>query len=142
MPRHVLVAYDESPQAKKALDLAIREFGDAKLSVLHIIDPAEAGSGRRFSLPTFPQEWYENAREDANRQLAEASDLATEAGLEVETAVVVGRTARSIVEYAEENDCDHIVTGSHGRSGVSRILLGSVAETVIRRSPVPVTVVR
>jgi len=46
------------------------------------------------------------------------------------------------VEYAEESDVDHIVIGSHGRSGVSRILLGSVAESVVRRADMPVTVVR
>ena len=44
--------------------------------------------------------------------------------------------------YAEENDIDHIVVGSHGRGGVSRMLLGSVAETVARRSSVPVTIIR
>jgi nucleotide-binding universal stress UspA family protein len=46
------------------------------------------------------------------------------------------------VDYAAEHDIDHIVVGSHGRTGASRILLGSVAETVARRSPVPVTIVR
>ncbi|MFW6265865.1 MAG: universal stress protein, partial [Halanaeroarchaeum sp.] len=44
--------------------------------------------------------------------------------------------------YVEETDVDHVVIGSHGRSGVGRILLGSVAERVVRRSPTPVTVVR
>jgi len=56
--------------------------------------------------------------------------------------VVVGRPAREITDELESGEYDHVVMGSHGRSGVSRILLGSVAETVLRRSPVPVTVVR
>jgi nucleotide-binding universal stress UspA family protein len=56
--------------------------------------------------------------------------------------VVVGRPAREIVDYADENDIDHVVMGSHGRSGVSRIVLGSVAENVVRKSSVPVTVAR
>jgi nucleotide-binding universal stress UspA family protein len=60
----------------------------------------------------------------------------------VDTTAEVGGPANAIVECAEEESVDHIVTGSHGRSGVTRILLGSVAETVVRRSPVPVTVVR
>jgi nucleotide-binding universal stress UspA family protein len=47
-----------------------------------------------------------------------------------------------IVTYADENDVDHVVLGSHGRKGLTRVLLGSVAEAVVRRSPVPVTVVR
>ena len=61
---------------------------------------------------------------------------------DVETAIEVGRPAATIVEEARERDVDHIVVGSHGRTGASRILLGSVAETVARRSPVPVTIVR
>jgi len=54
----------------------------------------------------------------------------------------VGRPARAIEECAEEAAVDHVVIGSHGRDGIARILLGSVAETVVRRSPVPVTAVR
>jgi len=54
----------------------------------------------------------------------------------------VGRPTKVIVEYADDHDIDQIVMGSHGRSGMSRILLGSVAEIVVRRASVPVTVVR
>ena len=58
------------------------------------------------------------------------------------TETVVGRPARTIVDYAEQEDVDAVVIGSHGGEAVGRVLLGSVAETVVRRSPVPVTVVR
>jgi len=46
------------------------------------------------------------------------------------------------VEFAHEGDCDHVIIGSHGREGILRVLLGRVAETVVRRAPMPVTVVR
>ena len=49
---------------------------------------------------------------------------------------------REIIGFAEDNDVSHIVIGSHGRTGASRVLLGSVAQTVVRRAPTPVTVVR
>jgi len=142
MDRRVLVAYDDSEQSTDALEFALQEFTEATLVVLTIVDPAEANTRRAFSMPTFASEWYEEARDEADERLAEATELATEAGVDIETEVVVGRPSKTIVEYAKEHDCDHIVTGSHGRSGVPRILLGSVAETVVRRSPVPVTVVR
>ena len=58
------------------------------------------------------------------------------------TEAVVGRPPRTIVDYAEQEDVDAVAVGSHGREGFSRILLDSVAETVVRRSSVPVTVVR
>jgi nucleotide-binding universal stress UspA family protein len=142
MERRVLVAYDDSKQSTEALEFALREFTEATLVVLTIVDPADANTRRAFSMPTFASEWYEEAREEANGRLAKARELATAAGVDIESELVVGRPSKTIVEYAKEHDCDHIVTGSHGRSGVSRILLGSVAETVVRRSPVPVTVVR
>jgi len=58
----------------------------------------------------------------------------------IETAV--GKPSREIVSFAEENDVTQIIIGSHGRKGVSRVLLGNVAENVVRRAPVTVTVVR
>lgn len=136
------MAYDGTPQAESALDHALAEFPDADLVVLNAIDPGEAGYGTRAAAPNYPEEWYEEARETAEETLAEAEERARAADVDVETTVEVGGPATAIVEYAEDHDVDHIVTGSHGRTGVSRILLGSVAESVIRRSPVPVTVVR
>lgn len=59
----------------------------------------------------------------------------------VETEITDGSPAREIRTYATENDCDLIVMGTHGRSGVDRLLLGSVAERVVRSSPVPVLTV-
>jgi nucleotide-binding universal stress UspA family protein len=59
----------------------------------------------------------------------------------VRTVHEVRHPARTVVDHATRDDVDHVV-GSHGREGVSRLLLGSVAEKIVRRSPVPVTVVR
>jgi nucleotide-binding universal stress UspA family protein len=142
MPPHVLVAYDDSAQAEAALAFALDAFPDANVTLLTVIDPVDTGSRRRIALPPFGDQWLERAREDARDALEDAADRVADAGLEVDTTIEVGRPANTIVEYAEAHDVDHVVTGSHGRSGVTRILLGSVAETVIRRSPVPVTVAR
>lgn len=59
-----------------------------------------------------------------------------------ESSVVDGSPSRKIVNYAAENDIDVIVMGTHGRSGVDRLLLGSVAERVVRSSTVPVLTIR
>jgi nucleotide-binding universal stress UspA family protein len=61
--------------------------------------------------------------------------------VEVQTEVLDGSPADQIISYADENGCDCIVMGTHGRSGVDRLLLGSVAERVIRRARVPVTTI-
>jgi nucleotide-binding universal stress UspA family protein len=146
MPPHVLVAYDDSAQAEAALEFVLDSFPDANVTLLTVVDPVDTGSRRRIALPPFGDQWLERAREDATDALDAAADRVRDADVDVDvdvdTEIEVGRPANTIVGYAEDHDVDHVVMGSHGRSGVTRILLGSVAETVIRRSPVPVTVAR
>ena len=142
MVKRALVPIDGSEQAREACELVFREFPDATLVLLHVINPAEANYGAQASIPSFSEEWYNEEKERAETVFAELEQDASEHDVDVEGAVEVGKPSHVVVDYAEEHDIDHIVMGSHGREGVSRILLGSVAETVIRRSPVPVTVVR
>jgi len=142
MTRHVLVPMDDSEQAWTALDYALSEFDDVRVTVLHVIDPIDAGLSARATLPGYSEEWYERAKADAEALFVEAKETARERGVDLTTHLEHGRPARSVIDYVEDHDMDQIVMGSHGRSGVTRILLGSVAEAVVRRSPVPVTVVR
>lgn len=142
MGKRILVPVDGSEQAHQACDFVIREFPDATLVLLHVINPAEAGYSAQASIPSFSEEWYEREKEQAESLFDEIAAEAEEFEMSIERVVEVGKPTRTIVEYARENDVDQIVMGSHGRSGMSRILLGSVAENVVRRSPVPVTVTR
>ncbi|CAM2754770.1 MULTISPECIES: universal stress protein [Halobacterium] len=141
MPR-VLVPIDGSPQAETAINHALTEFDDATITVLNVIDPIEAGYTSQAAVPGYSEEWFEQSKAAAEELFADAQEAADEYDTTLETATEVGRPSRTIVSYAEENDIDKIVMGSHGRSGVTRILLGSVAENVVRRSPIPVTIVR
>jgi nucleotide-binding universal stress UspA family protein len=136
MAKRILVPVDGSPQAEAALRFATDEWPDADFVLLNVVNPVESGYSRSV-LPTAAETWYQQAREEARGTLTE---MAAEAGIEPDTVVTVGRPASSIVEAAA--DVDHVVMGSHGRTGVSRVVLGSVAEAVVRRSPVPVTIVR
>lgn len=144
MTRDVLVPMDESGPAWNALDYALSTYPEASLEALHVLDPARyrtyggdvgiafagAGSlGRR-------------QRERASELLAEAAERAASEDRALHTEIEEGHPPTVIVSYAEERGIDQIVVGSHGRTGVERLLLGSVAEAVVRRSPVPVTVVR
>ena len=136
MAKRILVPVDGSPQSAAALRFATEEWPDADFVLLNVINPANSG-GRRSVLPTAAEDWYDRAREDARETFAE---LAAETGIDPDTVITVGRIAPSIVDAAE--DADHVVMGSHGRTGMSRVVLGSVAEAVVRHSPVPVTIVR
>ncbi|GGL49806.1 universal stress protein [Halocalculus aciditolerans] len=138
----VLVPIDSSEQSTDALEYALEELQSDDITLIHIIDPIEAGYTAQATVPGYSEEWYEQAQAEAETLFDSAQELADDYDVDLKTATEVGRPSRTIVDYAEENDFDHIVMGSHGRSGVSRILLGSVAEAVVRRSPVPVTIVR
>jgi nucleotide-binding universal stress UspA family protein len=140
MEKRILVPVDGSEQSREACDFAMREHPEAEFVLLHVINPTEAGYSAGASFPAASEEWYEHAKEDAQELLEELE--AENEGATVTTDTVVGKPARAIVEYAAEHDIDRIVMGSHGRSGVTRILLGSVAENVVRNATVPVTVAR
>lgn len=143
--QNVLVATDFSEPSETALtygrDFA-RAFG-ARLHVLHVVDSLSArttaGESYAMDLAGLQRQVEERARERLETLVRE--DDRRELG-----AVPVLRTSSSpalaIVEYAKEAGIDLIVVGTHGRSGVSHLLMGSVAERVVRTAPCPVLAVR
>lgn len=139
MPTNILVPVDGSPESSRALAFAVEEWPDAAVTLLHVIDPVDAGYSATGGIPSGAEQWYENAKAQS-AELFERLDA--DFDREFETKTEVGRPASTVVDFAGEGRFDHVVMGSHGRKGVSRILLGSVAESVVRNSPVPVTVVR
>ena len=136
----VLVPIDDSEPAMQAVEHAVREYPDADLTLLHVIDPSIGtyGEGGMYAYDSL----LEARRQAADELLENAAEIATDHDGSVERETVVGSPGTEIVAVAETDAVDHIVVGSHGRSGASRVLLGSVAERVVRRAPVPVTVVR
>ncbi|WP_265109922.1 universal stress protein [Halosolutus halophilus] len=145
MTKHVLVPVDGSDPSWAAFDYALEQYAGERISVLHVVDPAEgvyAGvDGGYYDGAAFDRALERGETLcDRARDRFEETDVASSTDLE--TVVESGRPRRKIVDYAEDHDVDHIVIGSHGREGVSRVLLGSVAETVTRRAAVPVTIVR
>jgi nucleotide-binding universal stress UspA family protein len=85
---------------------------------------------------------HERLRESADRAVDRACERLDAAGVPHETSVRDGSAHRAILAAAEEADADMIVMGTHGRTGVGRVLLGSVTERVVRRSDAPVLSVR
>lgn len=141
MAPRVLVAFDESPQAYAALQHALSTYPDAEIHVLHVNDPREWSSSVGMN-GFYSEEAYKRSQESAERLLDEATEIAREYDAEITTDMTVGKTSSAIVRYTEEHDIDHVVLGSHGRRGLARFLLGSVAERVARRAPGSVTIIR
>jgi nucleotide-binding universal stress UspA family protein len=140
----LLVPMDYSELSEKALRTACSLHPDADITVLHVIDfrTSDLGPGGWGESPSTWDDWLDGAREHAEELLERAESIAAEFDVAVRTDTAVGEDARTIVDYATEHDIDVIVMGSHGRSLPARILLGDVSESVVRRAPMPVMVVR
>lgn len=139
MAERILVPYDGSVPATEALIFAFETFPEASIEVLYVVEPfaahTDAGSDDAR------HEWRNRAAAIAGEQFDEARELAAEYDTSIETEWRYGRPGHEIVDRVAAGDVDHVVMGCHGRSGIERLMLGSVAETTIRRSDVPVTVI-
>ena len=129
MAKRVLVPVDGSEQARAALEYALEEFAEERVTILHVIDPREFNTYGGIEGWVDVDHLREQRREQAEKIVERARERAEERGLTVETEVVTGKDARAILDYATEHDVEHIVMGSHGRSGISRVLLGSVRKS-------------
>jgi len=137
MAHRVLVPYDGSEQSENALAYALDDFPESEVTVFHVVSPlaGHAGTGG------YTETGYRQAVAAAEALVGAAAESAPD-GREPHTEVTVGRPVKRILAYVEDGSFDHVVMGSRGRDGPRRLLLGSVAETVVRRSPVSVTVTR
>jgi nucleotide-binding universal stress UspA family protein len=135
----VLVPTDGSAGAEAAVApaVAVASAYGARVHALSVIDTMSMGVDVRSSAIL-------DALEESARAAVELVDeRATEASVPgVETAIEHGSPYRAIRSYVEDHGVDLVVMGTHGRSGIERYLLGSVAEKTVRTSPVPVMTVR
>ncbi len=142
-----IVAYDFSDQARAAFSAAgemLARQGGGRLIVAHAHPEGSATQGIGLDLVTLaPSAELERAyRRDAESALAEELLSFSAAGVEVEHRVIAGAPADAITNLAIEEHAGLIAVGSHGRRGLERLLLGSVAEAITRRARCPVLVVR
>ena len=141
MNDRILVPFDGSPPSEKALEYTFEMFTDPEVTALYVVQTPE-GYWAAFEDPEDRMPNVDEARERGREILTEAESIASDHDATLDTEVALGKPDRAIVDRAEDEDYDTIVIGSHGREGVSRVLLGSVAETVVSRAPIPVLVVR
>lgn len=133
----VVIATDGSESGSRAVSVALdfaARFG-ASVHALYVVDAAEVDAS--------PEGLREDLHEALETQAEGALEtVREEADGEVITSVREGRPVGEICAYAREHDADAVATGTRGRHGENRLLLGSVAEGVVRTCPVPVLTVR
>jgi len=139
--RPVLIAYDGSDQAKDAIAEAGRVLGAGRRAVVLIVrEPIESFEfvglgGARTLDPATVSAMQEAAQNEAVNVAEEGAALAREAGFDAEPRVEAGAGAwQEIVAVADELDADVIAIGSRGRTGLTKVLLGSVASAVAQHS--------
>jgi nucleotide-binding universal stress UspA family protein len=140
----ILVPTDFSPAADEALAYArtIADAFGASLHLLHVFeDPYTTAVYAPEVYSVVPPGFREAALQDAERRLNERLRI-DENARGATTDISIGPPAKEIVRCAEERNIDLIVMGTHGRSGLAHLLLGSVAERVVRTAPCAVLTVR
>ena len=140
MYRHILIPTDGSELAERGVKhgLALAKSLGAKVSVIFVVEPvSETGARYRDVLARYA----EIRKEEATSALDRAAGAAREAGVSCEISrVESGPPHQAIIEVAEERGCDLIVMSSHGRSGLSVLLIGSVTNKVLTQAKIPVLV--
>jgi universal stress protein A len=138
--QHILCPIDFSPPSRNALRYA-NEFAkamNAKITAMHVIQPQPIAAD--INVPYIPPETeMEQAAKDNMAHLIR--EIVSE-GVLVEQVLAFGLPSECIIEQAKKGNVDVIILGTHGRSGISRLLMGSTAESVIRHATCPVLVVK
>jgi nucleotide-binding universal stress UspA family protein len=141
--RKIMIATDGSELVKKAVDTAVEiaRLSGAKLYAVYVV----ASGGYTVGHPR-DIGWERAMKESLSAEGKEATAYVETVGkasdVEVESVLLEGSPANGIVDFAEKNDIDLIVMGTLGRTGVQRLLLGSVAQNVVRHSRKAVLVVK
>ncbi len=142
MYKRILCTLDGSPLAEQALPhaLAMVQAFDASLTLLRVVEIPP--------MPLIPEmatveiELLPQLQQDAETYINQKVAELKKEGIPVEGEVIEGRAAEAIADYASDHDVDLIVMATHGRSGLSRLAFGSVADRVLRLASCPVLLVR
>ncbi|MFO7579285.1 universal stress protein [Nitrosomonas halophila] len=144
MYQKILVPVDGSPTSNRAVQEAVKlaQLLGSQLELVHVYEDIVYLISKDY---ISYEELQRTVRSCGEKILTEAEMLVKEVGLEAETRIIQAskeRVAQLLVAEAERWQADLIVIGTHGHTGFSRLLLGSVAEGLVRIAPIPVLLIR
>ena len=139
----ILIPFDFSEPSSRALDYAksMAERVGATLDVLHVVPNPYLADAAGLSAP-LPQDFFDNLIAETEEKLHNSVSAADREHFKARTVVKVGDARSEILAYAEIEQIDLIVMGTHGRGGIAHLVLGRVAERGVRAAPCPVLTVR
>ncbi|WP_192918599.1 universal stress protein [Salinigranum salinum] len=137
----VLVPFDGSKLAIEALRFAYERFPEAEVTALFVVDTSVTYQPEKY-VGVKLGEIYEQREAEGEALLKEAEVVASDYDAPLTTAIEQGRPWQEILDYVDDHGIDHVVLGSHSRDFLERFFVGSVAERVVDRIPVPVTLIR
>ena len=138
--RNVVIATDGSENTQKAISYGIKlaKLSGATVHALHVVDISSVSQSWTAGKETM----REILTKDGQKATSKVKELGEPSGVDIKEVLLEGHPSKEIIDFAENNDIDLIVMGTLGKTGLDRFLMGSVAETVVRNSKVPVLVVR
>ncbi len=138
----LLVAIDFSPATEKIMESvkALVCKLDSKVWLLHVAMPDPDFVGYEVG-PDTEREFVAKKFQEEHRKIHELADELKKAGIDVTPLLVQGATVETILEKAEELNVDAIITGSHGKGAVYRLLVGSVSEALLHKSRIPLVII-
>jgi nucleotide-binding universal stress UspA family protein len=145
MHKHILIPTDGSELSQNAVDYgaALAKSVNAKITLLTVSTPFHTFAVEPVMVTDTPEQYASHVAALAERYLSSAKRVVAETGVSCQTTHIEhDHPYRAIIETAERNRCDLIVMASHGRRGISAIVLGSETVKVLTHSTIPVLVVR
>jgi nucleotide-binding universal stress UspA family protein len=144
-PKHILAPSDFSHHSESAIKSAFElaeQFG-ATLHLVHVLaEPVSAIAPEPMIVASQPPEYYQESEKACLEALQKVSDTHNSGKVTIQKAALWGSPVESVLEYAARNPIDLIVISTHGRTGLSHVIMGSVAESIIRNAPCPVLTFR
>jgi nucleotide-binding universal stress UspA family protein len=145
MFKHILIPTDGSDLSRKAIlyGVQLAKEAGAKVTGLTVAEPYHAANMDTVLIPVDVEDYDEQSRLLSERAIEQVKMAAQAAGVQCETVREIhDQPYRAIIDVAHERGCDLIVMASHGRRGISALLLGSETTKVLTHSTIPVLVYR
>lgn len=145
MYKKILVPLDGSPEAECVIPHveAIAKTGAKEIELISVVEPVEIPTRGRIALSEDDiKRMTSDAKQDIKKYLVQVVARLARAGIKAHPVIVMGKPAESLIDYIGNNDVDLVIMATHGRSGITRLFWGSVAEKVLRSIETPVLLVK